>query len=144
MTAQVPHLIEMFHLDADHSLKTRLHNGSDLPALQILPQKHAESRCLHRGRAVFRNEATKRKGCIGAEEKSHLTSAALHFRLYGQDDLILVGLGDAADASAENFLFDLVPKAGDCDSVECHADYLQVCKDAKTSRAGRFLQETLL
>ena len=77
MTAQIPHLVEMFHFKAQDPLKTGLCDAQDPAVLQMLAKEHAECGRLQGSLSGLGSEIGQRQRGVRAQIEPALSAAAL-------------------------------------------------------------------
>ena len=127
--AKIAHFIAVFHFEAQDPFQSGLGDRDDAAVLQMLAQKHAESRRLKRCLAAGPGQVDQGEGRICAQIETDLTAALFCRRADGDHQLVLVCLRDFINTPAADGVLQLAAKTGDGDSVKSHVNvsFLKPC-----------------
>ena len=98
--AKIAHFIAVFHFEAQDPFQSGLGDRDDAAVLQMLAQKHAESRRLKRCLAAGPGQVDQGEGRICAQIETDLTAALFCRRADGDHQLVLVCLRDFINTPA--------------------------------------------
>ena len=101
LVTQIPHFVEMLDIDMHNSFQARLGDVHNTAVLQVLAQKHTEVGGRHGAGFIGFRQIDQRKGSTGGQKQSLLPCGLLD----GQQQFIVLRLGDLVQPSADQFLF---------------------------------------
>ena len=116
LAAEVTHLVQMFDLKMNTAFQTRLADGHDASASDVLAKQHAEIRGSHGSLLVGIRQICQRKTCVDREKKPFRLPEVL----YGKKKFIALGLRDLCDLAAGKRVTKLLNQVCDYNSVKCH------------------------